>query len=393
MANERKRVEEDSPLERQLVAFYGRSCLVNGYGKGQWHHLDEKSSNSVFANLVPINGDLNTQIEKQPFEVDIPFVLARARLLERQSQFSKAYGCYRLLSWHCIKVSDLNASAQTMAGCLRCLRPLGRHDLVRDVLLRSVAQLLLPSYRSMHVGASSWASICEEIGSYLRENRFLYRFRRWTNLKYEFLSLAEVRTEYFLLAIQARRHAAFAAIESGDPRRAQRAMQSAVNLAEENNCLQLITSRKSNDLYLMRELFFAKKWDELQQQFLDSDREGHFFYNPDVLRTRLGESTYLDIDTWSECHMQSLRAAAHLRQGKKAQAEEKIEVFASMYKGDRAIRSTRSGLMIDLIPSFQKFSVQHLWVPVDPDSLRSVDHSYNSMLRVLNMLKTLKRVR
>lgn len=152
----RKALDRDAIISLRHL-FLGKTCVITGaQANVDWHHLDEDSGNSVPANIVPVERDLNLTLDAyRRFAHQTPTVYVRDELLTptyltvmaarwfRLGLAGRAYGASRLATWLLIRYEPLFPEAEvpvaSLCESMRALRHAGRLDLLDDVLLRDAS--------------------------------------------------------------------------------------------------------------------------------------------------------------------------------------------------------------------------------------------------------------
>ena len=156
----RSRVPVSTCTEQQLRLFFRqRRCVVSlSTTNTEWHHLDDDRGNTVFANLIPVQRDINLQILRyRAYESDNatlrgynPSLTPDALLILSRQHFSNldvppAYGAARLAIWlqklfpHVFPTSTIVSS---MGQALSCARHAAAPQLIRDILSRDFAPIV-----------------------------------------------------------------------------------------------------------------------------------------------------------------------------------------------------------------------------------------------------------
>ena len=357
-----KRVKPTTGVMTELELFYGSRCVVEDTPNPEPHHLDENPRNSIFSNLIPINRQLNGDIEYRHGEVDIAKIIHAAKERFSLSWFARSYGCWRTVCFVADKCEHPELVMEGVQGVIESIRPIGRFDLLEDTLVRNLVPLIKQKCWFQKVGAGRFADLCDEISSLLRENGNTLEHRNWARLAERFLKITEDGNRGLFRRLQVLRHAAFEALECGDLKSSEILRGKVYSFAEENGMDKILKNRKSHILFEQRFLLQNKKFDELSQEFSDAETNRLMLKASDSkLAPKKFAEDRVPLDIWAEYHMQTIRAERlrQLKKGKKAR--DLIEVFASEYTQKNGIRATRAGMIpvlrayLSRDPSFSLF--------------------------------------
>lgn len=368
-------------IKKSLAEFYGTyRCIVSDSEHPEFHHLNEDPSDSVFANLVPIDGTLNCTIETDIDSVDTNNITTSAQSFENRSRYARAYGCRRLLAWIHRKRLEPDSEVASISACIKNLRSILHYPLLEHTLQTSLSPTITTLDSRRRIYPATWAGLCEEISALLREAGHYSRFNEWNAHKNALVKLAGPSQNTIFSSMQMLRHNAFAASEQGDWTRATDFTDQAIAIGKDTGLDHLVTKRKTHILFELRHNFALKSKERFTGTLQSAIKEGLILSGPAEVDAKL--QLHLDpgtIDTWAECHMQSIRVAMYEASGHKKRAENLFSSFASQYKPPYNVRATMHGNMTQLARHLAMHNIPHIWHPPPTSLLTLIDRLSSAM--------------
>lgn len=386
-----KRQDITDSTKRKLIQFYGNwLCIVEGTEDPEYHHLNENPAHSIWENLAPINGTLNSKIETDVWSVDTASILAKAEKLERRSKYTRAYGCQRLLGWihRKLEVPDLELSA--IAACIRTLRPILDYHLIEHTLRFSLEPLISDPVQRQRIGCTKWAQLCEEISNVVRDGSHYVEFEIWNAHKNDFLELTDHSPEAIFRKIQTLRHQAFSVSEQGDWTKASALTDKAIALGKDMGVESMITQRKTHILFEMRKHRELNHLNDFEQTLEYASKHKLICKSPTELATLLDPRIDPNqVDSWAECHMQNLRVAFLDACGQKKKAASLFGAYAEQYKQPHGIKATKKGNIPALAPYLAQHNITSIWQPLPKSLLLLISTLESKMPAIVQQQKNI----
>jgi hypothetical protein len=138
-------------LKAEVLEYYGNRCVISGKRPGlDAHHVNEDSSDTIFANLVPVAAGYNSGIERNKAttqlldDLDPRDLCNTARQAFDDNDHRRSYACNRLVAHLFLHHLDKwTNAAEALVFALAQLRREGRPDLLLDTAA-SFAGLIAP---------------------------------------------------------------------------------------------------------------------------------------------------------------------------------------------------------------------------------------------------------
>lgn len=171
------RRQPSTKLAIALGAYYEYQCVVTGSPGYELHHLDDDPSNSTFANMIPLDGDLNIRLRDMANEAKkgrpvVPVSLLASKTLLAHADFcagiwktGSAYGAARLAGFAARYQKNWEESVMLSCEAIYHARHRLNYDLIEDTLRRSI----LPEI-SRSLPPEIVFRLCREIGGIYAEH-------------------------------------------------------------------------------------------------------------------------------------------------------------------------------------------------------------------------------
>lgn len=222
-----KRQKISQALREEVLQFYGGVCvLTNAVTLAiDLHHLDDNHANSVFANLIPLSGELNGAIDRIKHGRHAPHPLLQPEAIESEARrrydnnkFQQAYACNRLGAFLCAsQYNQPDLALRFSARALLSLRAINNVELAEDTIRRTVIPILADARKLDLPDWEGKALLALELGSYFRDYGLLREAGAWLKICEGLINHAS-RNSTLAKEIKFRKyqHAMFVAMAMGD---------------------------------------------------------------------------------------------------------------------------------------------------------------------------------
>ena len=143
--------QQPSPkLADALGAYYQYECVVTGSTRYEFHHLDDDNSNTTFANLIPLDGDMNIRLRDMANEAKkggpvVPVGVLASKTLLAHADFcasiwktGSAHGAARLAGFAARYQKNWEDSVMLSCEAVYHARHRLSYELIEDTLQRSI---------------------------------------------------------------------------------------------------------------------------------------------------------------------------------------------------------------------------------------------------------------